>query len=129
MAGSFADRLARARRSVDATFAEEWIFRPMAWTSGPNVPAMPDPEREIVDPFMAIAKEIPEMAFETARGVSFAPTPSAGSILRVDYVASDAIDLRQGDRLERKASGVVYAVTRPRPLGRGRMTVDLSLAR
>jgi hypothetical protein len=129
MAGTFADRLARARRSVDAAFAEDWIFRPMARPVGPNAAAVPDPDRAIVDPFVAIQRETPADAFSTGRVASFSPTPSAGSIHTASYVVADGVDVRQGDRLENKASGLVYSVSRPQPYGRGRMTVTLTLAR
>lgn len=122
------DRLAKLRRSVDDAWAEEWIFRPMVRTVGPNAAAATDPDRRIVDPLFGIYEERPALAFESTRVASFAPTPSAGSTPLLHLAGID-IDVRTGDRVERKASGEIYVLSEPRHFGHGRVAWRLTIAR
>lgn len=121
------DRLARLRRSVEGAWGEDWVFRPMSRPAGPNAAAVPDPRRPVVDPIVGVYAEAPALAFETARGASFAPTPSAGSTPMIHLVSGD-LAVRTGDRVERKATGEVFTLSTPRPSGHGRVAWHLMAA-
>lgn len=125
MSTPFDARLARVRRAIEREFAAEWIFRPMAKPNGPNGATAADPDRAVVDPFVAVFREVPALAFDNRNVASFSPVPSAGSVPTISFVDTGIV-VRAGDRVENRATGEVWSLSDPQPRGRGRISWRLS---
>jgi hypothetical protein len=129
MSSIFQEAFALASDGIDEVFGEWWVYMPMAKDS-PNTRPSPDPLRNTkrvfavyIDPF-ARAFSGPErkQGFKVEHPGHASDRPVCNiALCRLPY------EPRDGDRVIREQTKLLYEIAERRPNGMGRAALDLNL--
>lgn len=126
----FQDAFALASEGIDDTFGECWTYLPMV-KADPNGRAVPDPDRAVVTSVIAVHFGPYARAFsaETRKQGLKPERPGHASSRPVFDIALCRLPYapREGDRVVRLETGLLYHLAEPRPNGVGRAAIDLNL--